>query len=74
MRKRNNEGEIPPKDSCMGQVGMMNRNNILVELTDGVQQCSSGSQLTRDFKGAGFKVILMPAELWGLRAAGKHPN
>lgn len=65
MRKRNDEGEKPPKDSCMGEVGMIERNNVLVELTDEVQQCSSGSQLTENLRGAGFKVILMPAEFRG---------
>lgn len=63
-----------PKASCMGEVGMIDKNNVLVELTDEVRQCSSGSQLTGDLRGAGFKVILMPAELRGLGAAGKHPN
>lgn len=62
------------KASCMGEVGMIERNNVLVELTDEVRQCRSGSQLTWDLRGAGFKVILMPAELRGLGAAGKHPN
>lgn len=44
---------------------MIERNNVLVELTDEVQQCSSGSQLTGNLRGAGFKVILMPAEFRG---------